>query len=161
MGRIGVINGSIRKGSQTNEICTAIQNVIECSYFELNEFKEISTNYLEGDSRIDKMNLQDLSTLVLVIPSYYVLPSPIFLNFINLMNERQIKEIFSEKTIYIVSVQDGDNLNEIHVDSIRRFFNKIFHFHKISTCKICTDFCMVNRKVNSRVRMIESIKALI
>jgi len=155
-----IINGTTRKHAQTHEVCFHIVDHIEGDYLRLDRFTEIPDDYLKGSKVIDHMGLEKYTNFIFVVPSYYVLPSPVFLNFINQMSPEQIKGIFSNKRIILVSVQDSDNLNEIHVDSMRRYFNKIFSFHKVDA-RVCIDSCMVNRGLESRKRLIEVLNEFI
>lgn len=152
------INGSTRKGSQTEDICDIILGYLgsRTEYLDLYDFNTIPDNYLEGNPLIDELNLGQYSIFIMVVPSYYVLPSPVFLNFFNQFTAEQIQTTFANKKILLVSVQDGMNLNELHIDSLRRYFNKMFHFHKVDT-RVCIDFCMVRRDKDSRVRLLDFI----
>lgn len=150
-----IINGSTRANSQTTEICELIKKSLKTAdYASLEGFTTIPDEYLKGSPEIDKMGLSIYDNFIMVVPSYYVLPSPVFTNFINMFSPEDIRKTFSGKFIYLISVQSGDNLNEIHVDSIRRYFNKIFHWNKIENCRLCTDFCMVNESPEVRQRML-------
>lgn len=155
-----IVNGTTRAYAQTHEICHDILKHIEGEYLRLDKFKEIPDDYLKGSKIIDSYHLDQYKNFIFVVPSYYVLPSPVFCNFINQMSPEQIKSIFSEKRIILVSVQDGPNLNEIHIDTMRRYFNKIFSFHKVDA-RVCMDSCMVNRSLDSRKRLIEVLNEFI
>ena len=71
------------------------------------------------------------------------------------LSNEQIKTAFEDKKIFIVSVQSGENLNEIPVQNLRQLFQKIFDYNEINS-RVCTKHAMV-KSDRDYPRMLEYI----
>jgi len=96
--------------------------------------------------------------IVLVMPSYYNFPSPIFLDWIMSLNMNSIDQFFGGRNIYIVSVQSG-NLNELPVHNVRQLFQKVFDYN-LTTAFIYRKHCIVNENTDSWNRLRSQLEII-
>lgn len=97
--------------------------------------------------------------IVLVMPSYYNFPSPIFLDWIMGLDMDSIKRFFGERTLYLVSVQNG-NLNELPVHNVRQLLQKVFDYNN-TPAFVYTKHCIVNENRDTWQRLRAQLELLI
>lgn len=157
-----IINGTVRAASLSKDVCIQIEDYILKNYstispkiFELYEYRNIGSEYLQGDHRFNPEYWQHSEMIVLVLGSYYTYPPPIFLNWLMLLTKEQMQCVFKGKQVFIVSCQDG-NLNEIPVQNTRQLLQKVFHYNEIEG-KVCTKFAMIKKEQINDSRLLECL----
>jgi hypothetical protein len=96
--------------------------------------------------------------IVLVMPSYYNFPSPIFLDWLMGLDSDSVNLFFGGRTIYLISVQNG-NLNELPVHNVRQLFQKVFDYNNVNAF-IYRKHCMVNENPETWLRLHSQLEQL-
>ncbi|MCC6818136.1 MAG: hypothetical protein IT245_04530 [Bacteroidia bacterium] len=139
-----LIQGTIRENSLASKVFDYVKSIcgskIKAS-LTLEKFNTIPTTYLSGT---DELYLFGHKAVILILSSYYVMPPALFLNWLNQLNQKQLIDIFADKTVFIISTQGEGNLNEVPVNIIRTLLIKMFDFNDIEA-KICIKHAMVNK----------------
>jgi len=128
-----IIQGTIRESSLASDVSNyLLQEFPKAELLTLENYKQITPQYLQGSPGLGvDWTLHDF--YVFVISSYYNFPPPVFLNWLFQLSRQEVQDIFNGKKIFIVSVQGGQNLNELPVHNIRQLFQKIWDFNDIDS----------------------------
>lgn len=158
-----IINGTVRTQSLSKEVCILLEDYIIRNYpeispkiFELYQYRNIGSEYLNGDPWFNPEYWKDSEMIILVLGSYYTLPPPIFLNWLMLLSKEEMHCVFNGKQVFIVSCQDGQNLNEIPVQNARQLLQKVFHYNGIEG-RVCTKFVMLKKEQIDDSRLFNCI----
>ena len=147
-----IFNCTTRTDSMTSKVVDSIKDL----GFILDFHKTrhiLGRNMLCGKISFDQEAAITSSTgpIVLVMPSYYNFPSPIFLEWIMGLNRDSINQFFGGRNIYLVSVQNG-NLNELPIHNVRQLLQKVFDYNN-TNAYIYRKHCMVNENTDSWNRL--------
>lgn len=138
-----IINGTIRKDSLASKVQAYVSdkfaNKIKFA-LTLFDWNTVPEEYLKGTG---ESYLFGHNAVILILSSYYVMPPAIFLNWLNQLDQRELIELFADKTVFIISTQGEGNLNEVPVNVIRTLILKMLDFNNIEA-KVCIKHCMVN-----------------
>ena len=147
-----IFNCTTRNDSMTSKVVDSIKdlgNVLDFyKYLHI-----ISRNMLCGSLSLEyELAVKDnIEPIVIVMPSYYNFPSPIFLDWIMGLNRDSINQFFGGRNIYLVSVQNG-NLNELPIHNVRQLLQKVFDYNN-TNAYIYRKHCMVNENTDSWNRL--------
>ena len=154
-----IFNCTTRNESMTSKVVDSIKDLGIVIDFK-KSLHILSRNMLCGKLSLDFELALKSSTgaIVLVMPSYYNFPSPIFLDWIMSLNAENINQFFGGRNIYLVSVQNG-NLNELPIHNVRQLLQKVFDYNNTPSF-IYRKHCMVNENIDTWARLRTHLEQL-
>lgn len=154
-----IFNCTTRNESMTSKVVDSIKDLgIVLDFYKYLHI--ISRNMLCGSLSLEyELAVKDNTEyIVLVMPSYYNFPSPIFLDWIMGLNADSINQFFGGRNIYLVSVQNG-NLNELPVHNVRQLLQKVFDYNN-TNAYIYRKHCIVNSDTDTWNRLRAQLEQL-
>lgn len=154
-----ILNCTTRYESMTSKVVDSIKDLgIVLDFVRSRHI--LGRNMLCSNLSFDQEAAITSSTgpIVVVMPSYYNFPSPIFLDWLMSLNADSVNQFFGGRTIYLVSVQNG-NLNELPVHNLRQLFQKVFDYNNVNAF-IYRKHCMVNENPETWLRLHSQLEQL-